>query len=215
MRKNAARRPARPARQFRQARSRASYERLLGAAAAVFSARGFRATQVSDIAERASLSVGAFYRYFDDKRAIFIALAHLFLQRQHEAQAAYLAEWQRRLLAGEADGRAFLDEAISGAARQQAVNPDLLRTFVAMSYEDVEVGALRRAYDEADRRDLARFFSAVIPRDRLPSPLAAARLFDLTVEEVVRWAWLQGGGGAQAVQRELVEMLDRYLFRGP
>ena len=199
-------------RRFQQARARESYQRLLVGAAAVFGERGFAGAQVADIADRSGLSVGAFYRYFPDKRAIFIELAHHYLDQQHHLQAASLEEWQGRILAGEASGRDFLEAVVPTALRQQSVSPRLLKTFAAMSYEDDDVGALRRGYDEADRADLARFFAAVTDRGDVPSPLAAARLFDLTVEEVVRWAWLHGGRAGKRVCGELVEMLDRYLF---
>ena len=208
-----ARRPRPPAvRRFQQARARRSYEQLLVAAAQVFGEQGFRGTQVADIADRAGLSVGAFYRYFPDKRAVFIELAHRFLDEQHRFQAQALGEWRERILAGESTGRDFLEEMIPVALRQQSLSPDLLKTFAAMSYEDDDVGRLRRAYDEADRADLARFFAAVTDRRDVPSPLAAARLFDLTVEEVVRWVWLDGGRRGRAVCDALVEMLDGYLF---
>lgn len=48
---------------------------LLTSARAVFAELGYHATRVDDIAAKASLSHGAFYRYFPDKEAIFLEIA--------------------------------------------------------------------------------------------------------------------------------------------
>src|SRR2546423_6011556 len=45
--------------------------RLLDAAKAVFEESGFLDARISDIAERARLSHGSFYHYFDSKEQIF------------------------------------------------------------------------------------------------------------------------------------------------
>lgn len=49
--------------------------RLLGAAKQIFEESGFLEARISDIAERAGLSHGAFYHYFDSKEQIFRELA--------------------------------------------------------------------------------------------------------------------------------------------
>ena len=51
--------------------------RLLDAAKAVFEDAGFIEARISDIAERAGLSHGSFYHYFDSKEQIFRELAEL------------------------------------------------------------------------------------------------------------------------------------------
>lgn len=63
--------PAGP-RSRKGAQSRA---RLLEAAKAVFEEDGFLAARISDIAERAGLSHGSFYHYFDTKEEIFREVA--------------------------------------------------------------------------------------------------------------------------------------------
>jgi AcrR family transcriptional regulator len=64
---------ARPAPRSRKgARTRA---RLLDAAKQVFEEDGFLEARVSDIAERAGLSHGAFYHYFDSKEQVFREVA--------------------------------------------------------------------------------------------------------------------------------------------
>ncbi|MDH5672602.1 MAG: TetR/AcrR family transcriptional regulator [Myxococcales bacterium] len=49
--------------------------RLLEAAVLLFSEHGYHRTQVMDIVNRARVSAGTFYRYFDDKQGIFFAIA--------------------------------------------------------------------------------------------------------------------------------------------
>ncbi len=49
-------------------------EQILSAALKVFAAKGFAATKISDIAERAALSHGLVYHYFKSKEEIFYTL---------------------------------------------------------------------------------------------------------------------------------------------
>lgn len=57
-----------------QARSRAKQEQLRAAALALFDERGYEATTIQAIAQRAGVSVGIFYRYFRSKQQILLAL---------------------------------------------------------------------------------------------------------------------------------------------
>lgn len=54
------------------ARGRASRERLVEAARACFGERGYAATRIGDITERAGLSAAGFYRHFPDKQALLL-----------------------------------------------------------------------------------------------------------------------------------------------
>ena len=51
-------------------------DRILDAAAAVLAEDGYQAASTNRIAERAGVSPGSVYRYFDDKRAIVRSLSH-------------------------------------------------------------------------------------------------------------------------------------------
>lgn len=66
----------------RSRKGAATRARLLEAAKAVFEESGFLEARISDIADRASLSHGSFYHYFDSKEQIFREVA--------EAQEALL-----------------------------------------------------------------------------------------------------------------------------
>lgn len=63
-----------------QERSRATREKLLEAAEAVFAAKGYNGAKISDIAEEAGCSVGAVYFRFKDKDALFFAIAEEFIE---------------------------------------------------------------------------------------------------------------------------------------
>src|SRR5574339_502984 len=47
---------------------------ILDAAAEAFADQGYAATKMVDVARRVGLSVGALYRYFENKEAIFVCL---------------------------------------------------------------------------------------------------------------------------------------------
>src|SRR5678815_2785833 len=76
--------PLRAAREFKQKRAAATYEALLEAAARVFAQRGFDLAQTPDIAAAAGVSTGAFYRYFTDKRQVFLEVMATHLQQAYD-----------------------------------------------------------------------------------------------------------------------------------
>ncbi|MBS3786773.1 TetR/AcrR family transcriptional regulator [Candidatus Bipolaricaulota bacterium] len=56
-------------------RARRTYNKLLRSAEEIFEDRGFFRSSVAEICRRANVSNGTFYRYFTDKRDIFIEIA--------------------------------------------------------------------------------------------------------------------------------------------
>src|SRR3954469_3605461 len=71
-------------REFKQERSAQTHQRLLDAAEVVFAKKGFDGAQTPDIARAAGVSTGALYRYFDDKRELFIEMIGRNLERGYE-----------------------------------------------------------------------------------------------------------------------------------
>jgi len=63
-------------------------EQLLAAAGELFAERGYQATRIADICERAGAAKGLFYWYFDTKEALFADLVRDTRQRLRRAQAA-------------------------------------------------------------------------------------------------------------------------------
>jgi AcrR family transcriptional regulator len=80
-----------------QARSQQTLDRILDAAEALVSEKGFDDTPVAEIARRAGSSVGSFYSRFSDKDALLGALNERFLAQAVATADAALdpARWQR------------------------------------------------------------------------------------------------------------------------
>lgn len=63
-----------PRRKPRQARSQATVEAILDAAARVFARSGYAATTTNHVARKAGVSIGSLYEYFPSKEALLVAL---------------------------------------------------------------------------------------------------------------------------------------------
>lgn len=155
---------------FRQERSRRSYLALIEAAEKLFSAHGYDAVGTPEIATHAGVSVGTFYRYFDDKHEVYLEIC------RRNMIAAY-----RETIEG------LGPERFVGRARHETIRatiavlfehvldrPQLSRSFTEMSLRDPEVAELRRAFETVAVQRLTMLITAVCPRDVVPDPEATA-----------------------------------------
>ncbi len=97
----------------KQARSGATVEAILEAAAQIFERHGYAAGTTNRIAERAGVSIGPLYQYFPNKDAILLALVHQHLAEGTAALGPHL-------------------ERLSRGARFDDVLPDIVNARVAL-----------------------------------------------------------------------------------
>ena len=208
-------------REFKQRRSAATYEALLAAAARVFARRGFEAAQTPEIAAEAGMSTGAFYRYFTDKRAVFIEVVAHHLRQSHEEVMSKLTP-ERFLGDGRTvpDKRRAIDLVLDVLFDRIKRDAELERVYLSMSYSDPDVRRLRAQYEDEGCLALAKMVEIIVPRDVIPDPVAAARVIGITAVELasdragLRPRTGSAGGSDAAVKAALREMLHRYLFPG-
>jgi AcrR family transcriptional regulator len=203
--------PDAAARRFTQERARKTYEALVEAAEEAFHEKGFDATQTPDIAARAGVSVGTFYRYFTDKKEIYLEVVRRTLYTAHHEVLDRLtperfANKERRATVAEAI-RILLDLSTS--------SPQMSRVFREMSMRDPDVAELKRVFDEEGLRRLTSLIGAVCPIDQVPDPSATAVILHTAVIETANL--IAGVSGECAVPRErieraLSEMILRTLF---
>jgi AcrR family transcriptional regulator len=203
-------------REFKQRRSAATYEALMRAAARVFARRGFEAAQTPEIAAEAGVSTGAFYRYFADKRAVFVEVVAQHLRQSHDEVMAKLTP-ERFLGKVALDRRRAIDMVLDVLFSRLKRDVELERVYMAMSFSDPDVMRLRAEYEAEGCAALAKLIEIIVPRSVVPDPDAAARVIGIAgVEIAADCAGLRPRAGAPssdaAVKTALREMLYRYLF---
>lgn len=201
---------------FKQRRAALTYEALLEAAARVFAKRGFDAAQTPEIAAEAGVSTGAFYRYFDDKRQVFIEVMAAHLRRAHNDVMARLTP--ERFAGG--DVRAAIDRALDVLFAHIQSDAPLERELMAMSLRDREAERLRAEFESAGLDSLTALIELVVPKERVADARAAAIVVQTaTLEVAAERAGLRPRLGATAsdaaVRSALGDMLQRYLFAPP
>lgn len=201
-------------REFPQERARRTFEALVDAARQLFAARGFDATQTPDIAGKAGVSVGTFYRYFDDKLEILVEVLGRELEQTYRD---VMRDLTPEALVG-VERRKLIDHALTVLVDRVTRNPELERTFSEMAMREPRVAALRRALDDAARAQLSSLIAAVCPREQVPDPDATAFVIHAGVIESA--LAISGARGEQPIARErglraISEMVYRTLFGLP
>jgi AcrR family transcriptional regulator len=208
-------------REFKQRRSAATYEALLAAAARVFARKGFDAAQTPEIAAEAGVSTGAFYRYFTDKREVFVEVVAQHLRQSQEEVMARLTP-ERFLGDGKSvpDKRRAIEMVLEVLFDRIQRDAELEKVYLSMSYSDPEVRQLRAQYEDEGCQALTRLLEVVVPREIIPDPAAAARVIGITSVEIAadRAGLRPRLGSAResdaAIKAALREMLFRFLFPG-
>ena len=126
---------------FRQERSRRSYLALdRRRRRQLFATHGYDAVGTPEIAQRAGVSVGTFYRYFDDKHEIYLEIARrTMVAAYRETDRGLDARAVRRPRAPRDDQR----DRSRSCSTTCSSRPQLTRSFQEMSLRDAEVAELR------------------------------------------------------------------------
>ncbi len=177
------------------------------AASGLFGEKGFDGTQTPDIAARAGVSVGTFYRYFSDKKAVYLEVTRRDLAEAYHAAMDGLTP-DRFLGKGR---RATIEETLT-ILLDQMTSPERHRLYVEMSLRDPDVAELRHAFDSAARRSLAELIAAICPREDVPDPEATAFIIHAAVVEGANQ--IAGATGTLPVSRErALDALSELVFR--
>jgi AcrR family transcriptional regulator len=196
---------------FRQDRSRRSYLALIEAATQLFATHGYDAVGTPEIAQRAGVSVGTFYRYFDDKHEVYLEISRKMMV------AAY-AETIEGLTPARFVGLArheTISETISLLFEHVLSKPQLSRSFLEMSLRDPHVAELRRAFEVVSVKRLAALITAIVPRSVIPDPEASAWvLYGSAMQCAYGLAEHVGPApvSAERAKKALTDFIERALF---
>jgi AcrR family transcriptional regulator len=198
---------------FRQERARRSYLALIDAASALFGARGYDAVGTPEIAQRAGVSVGTFYRYFADKHEIYLEIARRALVAGYHKTIANLGP--ERFLGRER--RDTISETIAILFDHVMSQPELTRSFREMSLRDAEVAELLCAFEQVSVARIATLIAAIVGRDVVPDPEATAWVLHAAATETAYGLAGHVGPppiGAERARKALTDFIERALFPG-
>lgn len=177
-----------------QDRSRRRLEAIVDAAAELFAGQGFETTTVEAIAAAAQTSVGSVYQFFDNKVALFRAVAERAFERIREGHAALIASDL-----GEGGIDALIDAVVDGFAVLVRTEASVRAVWSNVQlYGEVEDGdlALERELVARSEAILAAHLPALSSAERA----GAARLMVQTI-----------GAGLLACQRLDAAAADQLL----
>jgi AcrR family transcriptional regulator len=199
---------------FRQDRSRRSYLALIDAATALFGSQGYDAVGTPEIAQRAGVSVGTFYRYFDDKHEIYLEIARRTMIAAYRETIASVGP--ERFI-----GRArheTISETIAIFFDHVLSKPQLTRSFQEMSLRDPEMAEVSRAFEQVSIQRLTALISAIVPRDVVPDPEATAWVLHGSAMHTAHGLAGHYGPppiGADRARKALTDFIERTLFPPP
>jgi AcrR family transcriptional regulator len=155
---------------FRQERSRRSYQALLEAAAELFAQHGYDSVGTPEIAQKAGVSVGTFYRYFDDKHEVYLEIMRRSMVSAYKNTIENLTPERFVGLAR----RETIFQGVGVLFDHVLAQPQLTRSFMEMSLRDTQVAELRRAFDQLASQKLAKLIEMITTREAVPDPEAFA-----------------------------------------
>lgn len=198
-------------------RSKNTVQRLLEAARQEFSENGYEAARTPRVAERAGVSVGTLYRYFQDKQDLLVKLTEDLVEMDESTimQPSSAAK-------DPTPQQVFMD----GLARYLdvlAAQRDILKTFLEASYHDPEFMRMSWRWEFRAVEILASRLADVSSKP--PGDIrAAALVIEHAIFRTMVLGDLYGRVGEKAVpewslRSELLTMIARYLgfqdFRVP
>jgi AcrR family transcriptional regulator len=198
---------------FRQDRARRSYLALIDAATHLFGTHGYDAIGTPEIAQRAGVSVGTFYRYFDDKKEVYLEVTR---RTMMVAYAATLEGLTPERFVGLARHET-ISETVAILFDHVLKHPELTRSFTEMSLRDRDVAALRRAFEQVSVERLSALISIIAPRTIIPDPEATAWvLYGSAMQTAYGLAGHFGTPQVDATRARaaLTSFIERALFPG-
>ena len=143
--------------QPQQSRSQETWNAILEAAATLFDTQGYEPTTTHQIAAQAGVSVGALYRYFDDKEAV---LKELYRRESSSLRERALAQFSIADLVSR-DLPAILRKTLALAFQVYRERPGLRRVFGEQARKIPELIELRRALEGDVHKAVHQIFAGV------------------------------------------------------
>jgi AcrR family transcriptional regulator len=192
----------------KQPRADATRNHILDTALEQFSQYGYHGTNTKKIAAAAGVATGSIYRYFKDKKTIFLAVSeHLEAEMKKS-----IFEAGANLIFQTKDHKAGLSAFIQFVIDSHKKNRRFHREVLAMAVLDEQMASIVKTREQRIRKKLMEFFESLDNPIHVTDLEAATELIHLTVEEVAHQVMLRESKvGEERLVAQLIEMLIKYL----
>lgn len=195
--------------QPKQKRADEKKGRILDAALTLFGARGFHGTTAKAIAAEAGVATGSFYRYFRDKKAVFMAVC----LRMEENIGGRIFQLGRQLRKEGRPEEEILTTVIDFSVAAHHKNRAFHREVLAMQISDPDVAAWTREREARLLAALSAFLRPAAASYRIKDLEAAVALIYYVIEEISHRAVLfDSPVGEKRLVKATQEMMRRYFF---
>jgi len=196
-----------------QARGIVTMRRVLQAAEPLFARRGYEATGMADVAERAGVGVGTLYHHFPDKRSLLLALIDHWGDRELAQNRSEL-DFERYL--GDDPRRAIADD-LDARYRELRRDGGLYLVLLELGERDLEV---RSRLARIQQVSIERFRDLIVFGQRRGlmrrdiDPLAASFLIRHAIRSAATEVLVHrvADPAPERVLEGLTDMICRYIF---
>jgi AcrR family transcriptional regulator len=194
----------------RQKRGIETKGRIIQAARELFSRKGFHGTNSKEIAAAAGVSIGTFYSYFEDKKALFLEV----LEDHNEGLIRKIFGQGQDGFMQPGDKKKFIDRLIRMGLAAHDLSPQFHREALGMKYSDPGVEAIHSRVEGLVLDRLASLFKSMGDKIRIRDVEAAAAVVYCAFEEVVHSIKIfEPKVAEERLINELSDMISRYLFK--
>lgn len=193
----------------KQERSRETKLSIINAGLKLFSEKGFYKTNSKEIAREAGVSIGSFYIYFSDKKALFREV----LVEYHRKTKNVVETIEIQEFAQTGNAQAFLKYLINKLIEAHNIYPQFHQEVQVMAQSDPDIAKII----EHTKRESIEITKAMLfawkDTLRIKDIDAAAIVVQTSTEELVHTLMFSKGKvSGERIINELTEMLFRYLF---
>ena len=195
----------------RQKRGIETRKRIIEAAKALFSKKGYYSTNTKEIAAEAGVAIGSVYAYFKDKKQIFLEVLRAHIS---ESKAMIMASLEAIDFSGESV-RDAIYQLVKALYEAHDLSPAFHREAEGMRYSDPDVEALHDAFHESFFNDFTAFLEARRELLRVTDIAAAAHIVISASEEVVHSTRIFTAAeiSEDRLLANLADMIGRFLLR--
>jgi AcrR family transcriptional regulator len=189
----------------KQARSRATVEFILQAAARVLGRQGWARFNTNQVADAAGVSVGSLYQYFPNKHALIDAIL-----RRHLDEVLRVL---RAVEDGANEPSKSAEALVCGMIAAHGIDPALHRVLLD---EMPSRGRLKTAHDEFETEYLRRYKGVIAANSRHRRPESdeiAAQVLSAAVKGVIHEAARKDTLGSPSLREELIDLVSGFLLK--